>query len=63
MNFDSEDEDLLLSILILKRRILRKKKKKQSIWVKHIFREREQHGDYHILLQSMKLADGQNFFG
>ena len=40
MNFDSEDEDLLLSILILKRRIrrpiLRKKKKKQSIWLKHI---------------------------
>ena len=61
MNFDSEDEDLLLSILILKRRIrrriLRKKKKKRSIWVKHIFRERQQHGDYHILLQSMKLAD------
>ena len=61
MNVDSEDEDLLLSILILKRRIrrriLRKKKKKQSISVKHIFREREQHGDYHILLQSMKLAD------
>ena len=54
MNFDSEDENLWLSILILKRRIrrriLRKKKKKRGIWVKHILREREQHGDYHILL-------------
>ena len=65
MELNSEDEEVLALILVLKRRIRRriqrKTKKTKSIWVKVIFSEREQYGDFHTLLQSMKLAARNNF--
>ena len=66
MELDSEDEFMLLSVLILKRRIRRKsltkKKERRTIWVKETFKEREIFGDYHRLLQSMRITDRENFF-
>ena len=66
MELGSEDEFMLVSVLILKRRLRRnsskKKKASRSVWVKAILREREMFGDYHRLIQSMKMADRENFF-
>ena len=65
MDLDSEDEELLLAIFILRRRIRRRlarKKKKRSVWIKEIFRQREQYGDYYTLIRNMKLADREKFF-
>ena len=60
---------LLLLFLLLKVRKLRKSKCKENIrrrppkiWVRNIFKKREEFGEYHHLIQEMSINDKEYFF-
>ena len=55
----SEDEYDLLLLLALQRR---RRKKKRKMWVRPIFSRRRKQGEYHNLLQEMRLADPDSHF-
>ena len=55
----SEDEYDLLLLLALQRR---RRKKKRKMWVRPIFSRRRKRGEYHNLLQEMRLADPDSHF-
>ena len=55
----------LLVIIILRRRLQRRKiqsKYKKRFWVRQIFKERKQKGEYNLLVKDMKLFDHEFFF-
>ena len=55
----------LLLILILKRRIQRRRlqnRYKKRFWVRQLFKERKQKGEYHLLVKDMRLFDHEFFF-
>ena len=56
-----EEEELLLLLLAMKSKERRKKKEKVA-WVRPIFAKRKQQGEYHNLLQEMRLVDPQSHF-
>ena len=60
----SSDEELELLLLLAIRRKRRKRKKKVSrrMWVRPIFMKRKEQGDYHNLLQEMRLCDPESHF-
>ena len=41
---------------------MKKKKKKRKMWVRPIFTKRRQQGEYHNLLQEMRLSDPESHF-
>ena len=57
------DSDLyeLVVLLALKRR-RKKRKKRRRCWVRPIFQRRREQGDYHNLIQEMRLSDPQSHF-
>lgn len=63
-----EDEEVLifLGYILLKRSFRRKAKrkarKKRSIWVRKIYKQREECGIYHTLVQEMTLGDRESYF-
>ena len=57
---ESSDEELELVFLLALRR--RQRKKKRSMWVRPIFKLRRQQGEYHNLLQEMRLSDPDSHF-
>ncbi|XP_057294525.1 uncharacterized protein LOC130623036 [Hydractinia symbiolongicarpus] len=63
-----DDEDLLiyLGYILLKRssrrEAERKARKKRSIWVRQIYKQREECGIYHTLVQEMALGDRESYF-
>ena len=60
MDCDSCSEEELLEeivLLALKRRRRNARRKKRKYWVRPIFQRRQQQGEYHNLLQELRLAD------
>ena len=55
----SEEELELLLLIALRRR---RKKKKRNVWVRPIFSLRRKQGEYHNLLQEMRLTDREAHF-
>ena len=51
---------LLLAALFLRRK--RKRRGHKSVWVRSIFAKRLQQGEYHQLLQEMRLSDPESHF-
>ena len=41
---------------------MKKKKKKRRMWVRPIFTKRREQGEYHNLLQEMRLSDPESHF-
>ena len=60
MDSDDELELLLIASLYLVHK--RKRRRRKSVWVRPIFRKRRQHGEYHQLLQEMRLSDPESHF-
>ena len=54
------DNDLEELLIILSRR--RPKKRKRSVWVRPIFSRRREQGEYHNLLQELRLSDPESHF-
>lgn len=50
---------LLLSLLLLK---LKRKKRPKRFWQRNIYKRRSSQGDYHNLLQEMRLTDKEKYF-
>ena len=62
---DDNDDTILLLWLFRKRRKSRRlmeKKKQKKFWVRPIFRERKLKGEFHTLIQDLKLFDSEYFF-
>ena len=61
---DIEDTILLLSLFRKRRKSRRliEKKKQRKFWVRPIFRERKLKGEFHTLIQDLKLFDSEYFF-
>ena len=61
---DSSDEELelLLLLAISMRRSRRKRKIGRKMWVRPIFTKRRLQGEYHNLLQEMRLSDPESHF-
>ena len=50
---------VLVMALYLRRR---RRKARRSVWVRAIFRRRREQGEYHNLLQEMRLSDTESHF-
>ena len=62
---DDIEDAILLLWLFRKRRKSRRlieKKKQRKFWVRPIFRERKLKGEFHTLIQDLKLFDSEYFF-
>ena len=63
---DDEEAMIFSSYILLKRRLCRKAerkaRKKRSLWVRQIYRQREESGIYHTLVQEMALGDRESYF-
>ena len=62
---DDIEDAILLLWLFRKRRKSRRlieKKKQRKFWVRSIFRERKLKGEFHTLIQDLKLFDTEYFF-
>ena len=63
-----DDEDILFAtgFLILKRRIRRKKereaRKRRKMWVREIYKQRNESGIYHNLVLEIALRDRELYF-
>ena len=53
---------LLIKILLLRRRERRLQKYKKRFWIRKIYEEREQKGEYHLLIKELRLYDAEYFF-
>ena len=51
-----------LELVLLLAFVRRQKKRKRRMWVRPIFRLRKQQGEYHNLLQEMRLSDPDSHF-
>ena len=49
---------LVLALYVM----LRRRRRRRSVWVRPIFVRRRQQGEYHQLLQEMRLADPESHF-
>ena len=56
----SEEEEIIVLLLALRRK--KKKKKHRRVWVRPIFSRRRQQGEYHNLLQELRLVDPDSHF-
>lgn len=52
----------LMQLLILRRRKQRMLKYRKRFWIRKIYAEREEKGEYYLLVQEMKLYDQEYFF-
>ena len=52
----------ILILLLLRRRLRLKRKYKKRFWVRKIFQDRQEKGEFHTLVQEMKLFDHEYFF-
>ena len=56
------DWDLLLLLLLRRRRARRNRSRSRRVWVRSIFRRRQEYGEFHHLLQELRLSDPENHF-
>ena len=61
LDISSESDDDVEELLLLCLR-KRKLKRRRSVWVRPIFSRRRQQGEYHNLLQEMRLSDPDSHF-
>ena len=59
----SDSEDILFLQLVALFKIKKKKRRKIKIWVRELFRKREEKGAFNNLIQKIKLADRESFLG
>ena len=59
---DSEGKGILFLQLVVLFKMKKKKRRKRKIWVRELFRKREEKGAFNNLIQKMKLADRESFF-
>ena len=65
---DEVDEEYLLLVLLLRRRRKRMRKivgnarAKHKFWIRNIYRNRDELGEYHRLVQELKLSDREYCF-
>ena len=52
----------LLSALHLRQKRKKRKTAKRRMWVRYIFTRRQQQGEYHNLLQEMRVSDPESHF-
>ena len=55
----SSDEEVVLTLLLACRS---KRKRRRTVWVREIFTKRREQGDFHHLIQEMRLHDLENHF-
>ena len=58
---DSEGKDILFLQLVVLFKMKKKKRRKRKIWVRELFRKREEKGAFNNLMQKMKLVDRESF--
>ena len=61
---DTEDFELAVTAVILLRRVRKRrfKRKPRKLWVRAIFKEREEKGAYYQLINGIRLNDREFFF-
>ena len=52
----------LLRLLLLRRRQKRRKKYKKRFWIRRIYAERQQKGEFHLLVKELNMFDHEYFF-
>ena len=53
----------IITLLILRRRVRRRsEQKKKRIWVRKLYQDRKEKGEYHLLIREMKLYDHALFY-
>ena len=52
----------MILIMLLRRRIKRKEKLGRRFWLRKIFMERKQKGEYHLFVKDLSLCDHETFF-
>ena len=58
----SEGKDILFLQLVVLFKMKKKKRRKRKIWVRELFRKREEKGAFHSLIRKMKLTDRESLF-
>ena len=58
---ESDGDYQALLLLAWKRRMMKRRRRRRPLWVRPIFRRRHQ-GEYHNLLQEMRLSDPDSHF-
>lgn len=61
-HYDSTDEEMDLLLLLALVRMRKRRRRKRSMWVRPIFTLRRKQGEYHNLLQEMRLSDPESHF-
>ena len=61
MNEEGDLEELFLLVLLHRRR-RRRRKQRRDVWIRDIFTQRRQQGEFHNLVQEMCLSDSQSHF-
>ena len=56
----SEEEELCVLLLARKKTLERKKRRK--MWIRPIFKRRKEQGEYHNLVQELRLDDSESHF-
>ena len=59
---DSEEKNILFLQLVDLFKMKKKKRRKRKIWVRELFRKREEKGAFNNLIQKMKPAERESFF-
>ena len=62
MDTDEEEETLLLCLLLHHHRCRKAKRRPRQVWVREIHQRRTEQGEYHQLLQEMRLHDSDSHF-
>ena len=52
----------ILLLLILKRRLAARQKYRKRMWVRKLFMERKNKGEFHLLVADLRLHDSEYFF-
>ena len=52
----------LINILLLRRRRIRLQKYRKRFWIRKVYNEREEKGEYHLLVKELRLQDAEYFF-
>ena len=60
---ESEGKDILFLQLVVLFKMKKKKIRKRKKWVRELFRKLEEKGAFSNLIQKMKLAERESFFG
>ena len=59
----SEGKDILFLQLVVFFKMKKKKRRKRKQWARELFRKREEKRAFNNLIQKIKLADRESFFG